>query len=430
MRNSMMLHLKKRSSKSGLNAHRNVMFYHTAVLLLLTHCCAGKFQVVGPSQTVIVMMGDNVILPCHLKPASDAVGMTFEWARPDLNPRFVHVWHEHQDLHVNQHPSYKGRTSVSTNKLKNGDISLKLSKVKFSDMGMYRCYFPDLDKYSTVQLIVGTASSPVISLVGVERSSNGVILNCGSKGWYPEPEVLWLDGEGNLLSAGPPETVRGPDDLYTVSSRVTVEKRHSNRFTCRVQQKNINQTREAHIHVPDDFFMAPSSSAVCLSISLVACVMCVLAVVFSAWNLWRQNKIKNNMTQQREKQRLLAESEKVKMEEEHKDMVDTLLKQEEELKNQRDQLNVQKKKIEELVDSNERKLQTAEKEITEKDENKMYSSSPGYLKLKEIISNYKWQLTERQKALDQLILNTDELLIRTDGVIVRSTEKKKEAEKE
>lgn len=75
-----------------------------------------------------------------------------------------------------------------------------------------------------------------------------MVLQCEAKGWYPEPEVFWLDGEGNLLSAGPPETVRGPDDLYTVSRRLTVEK--SDSFTCRVQQKNIKQTRETHFNVP------------------------------------------------------------------------------------------------------------------------------------------------------------------------------------
>ena len=88
------------------------------------------------------------------------------------------------------------------------------------------------------------------STVGIEKVGHRVVLQCESTGWYPEPEVLWLDGEGNLLSAGPTETVRGPDDLYTVSSRVTVEKRHSNSFTCRVQQNHINQIREAHIQVP------------------------------------------------------------------------------------------------------------------------------------------------------------------------------------
>uniref|UniRef100_A0A668S355 Ig-like domain-containing protein n=1 Tax=Oreochromis aureus TaxID=47969 RepID=A0A668S355_OREAU len=207
---------------------------------------AGQIQLVGPSQAVTVMVGDDIILPCHLKPASDASAMTFEWARPDLKPRFVHVWHEGQDLHVNQHSSFKGRTSVDITKLKHGDISLKLSKVKHSDRGIYRCYFPDLDKETTAQLVVGSVSQAVVKLAGIDQSISGVVLQCESAGWYPEPELLWLDGEGNLLSAGPTETLRGPDDLYTVSSRVTVEKRHSNNITCRVQQRNTNQSRETH----------------------------------------------------------------------------------------------------------------------------------------------------------------------------------------
>ena len=91
----------------------------------------------------------------------------------------------------------------------------------------------------------GSVASPVIA--GININSTAVVLQCESTGWYPEPEVFWLDGEGNLLSAGPTETVRGPDDLYTVSSRVTVEKRHSNSFTCRVQQNHTNQTRETEI---------------------------------------------------------------------------------------------------------------------------------------------------------------------------------------
>uniref|UniRef100_A0A3Q1J6M8 Ig-like domain-containing protein n=1 Tax=Anabas testudineus TaxID=64144 RepID=A0A3Q1J6M8_ANATE len=91
---------------------------------------------------------------------------------------------------------------------------------------------------------VSTPSIEVISDIG-----GRLVLQCESKGWYPEPELLWLDAEGKILSAGPTETVRGPDDLYTVSSRVTVEKRHSNNIICRVQQSNINQTRETRIVV-------------------------------------------------------------------------------------------------------------------------------------------------------------------------------------
>uniref|UniRef100_A0A3B4TGF2 Ig-like domain-containing protein n=1 Tax=Seriola dumerili TaxID=41447 RepID=A0A3B4TGF2_SERDU len=111
---------------------------------------------VPPTSTPIVAaVGDDVVLPCHLEPAVDASSMTVEWTRPDLSPRFVHVWRDGVELENKKHPSYVGRTSVSVNKLKLGDVSLKLSRVKLSDEGTYRCFVPTLNRESTVTLVVG-----------------------------------------------------------------------------------------------------------------------------------------------------------------------------------------------------------------------------------------------------------------------------------
>uniref|UniRef100_A0A3P8NT55 Ig-like domain-containing protein n=1 Tax=Astatotilapia calliptera TaxID=8154 RepID=A0A3P8NT55_ASTCA len=106
------------------------------------------------SQTIITFVGEDVTLPCHLKPASDAVSKSVEWRRLDLDPTNVHVWNEGQNHLVNQNPSYKGRTALSTGKLRRGDFSLKLSRVKHSDSGTYTCYFPSEVKRSTVELLV------------------------------------------------------------------------------------------------------------------------------------------------------------------------------------------------------------------------------------------------------------------------------------
>uniref|UniRef100_A0A4W6DU72 Ig-like domain-containing protein n=1 Tax=Lates calcarifer TaxID=8187 RepID=A0A4W6DU72_LATCA len=228
----------------------------------------GQSQVVGPSEPIVALVGDDVILPCHLEPAVDVVSGSVEWGRPDLEPRFVHVWHLGQDLLVNQNPSYQGRTSVSAENLKHGDLSLRLSAVKHSDNGKYRCYFASQAKETTQTAVTfGSVSAPVIS--GINLNSSTVVLECESKGWYPEPEVLWLDGEGNLLSAGPTETVRGPDDLYTVSSRVTVEKRHSN----------------------TECFPATSVSTVRFTMVLVVILIFTCVAAFVVWK-WTQNQMK------------------------------------------------------------------------------------------------------------------------------------------
>ncbi|XP_074480145.1 uncharacterized protein LOC141760930 [Sebastes fasciatus] len=277
------------SCKSQLSVSSSLIFHHAVAFLLLTHSHGGQSQATGQPQPIVAMVGDDITLPCHVKPATDAVHQMLEWSRPDLNPRFVHLRRFGEDQLVDQNPSYKGRTSASIDRLKQGDMSLTLSKVKLSDEGTYRCFSPGLETDSSVQLIVVPVS---VTTIEITKVSSGV-LQCESEGWYAEPEVLWLDGEGNLLSAGPPETVRGPDDLYIVSSRVTVEKRHNNSFTCRVQQKNTNQTREKHIQVPDDFFTDSSgaNSSASTIIGLVVGILFILVVAFVVWK-WRQNKTK------------------------------------------------------------------------------------------------------------------------------------------
>lgn len=120
-----------------------------------TYLSSGHSQVIGQPQPIVAMVGDDILLPCHLEPATDAVSLTLEWARADLNPRFVHVRREGVELLIDQNPSYIERTSVSINKLKCGDLSLKLSKVKLSDEGIYRCLVPKQGTKSEVKLAVG-----------------------------------------------------------------------------------------------------------------------------------------------------------------------------------------------------------------------------------------------------------------------------------
>ncbi|XP_051255834.1 butyrophilin subfamily 1 member A1-like isoform X5 [Dicentrarchus labrax] len=227
---------------------------HIAVFIIilliqcLTVCVAEQSELICSHQPIVALPGDDVILPCYLDPPISASSETVVWTRPGLDPKYIHVHQDGQFIYQTQNPFYNNRTRLFVDELQNGNVSMKIFRVKISDAGKYFCFLRSMLKEASIQLTVGVVSTPIIEVVS--NNSTRVVLQCESKGWYPEPEVVWLDGEGNLLSAGPTETVRGPDDLYTVSSRVTVEKRHSNIFTCRVQQRKIHQIRETHIYVP------------------------------------------------------------------------------------------------------------------------------------------------------------------------------------
>ncbi|XP_071234942.1 butyrophilin subfamily 2 member A2-like [Salvelinus alpinus] len=245
---------------------------------------SSEVQVVGPADTVVALIGDDVILPCFLKPNVSAEDMTVEWTGLYLKTRNVHLYNDGRDSNEEQHPSYRGRTSMFHEELKNGNVSLKLTRVTLSDAGRYRCFIPKLMKETTVQLFVGAVSQPVISIDGTKGW--GVVLKCESGGWYPKPEMEWLDSSGTILPAyGPPERHRDSEDRYTVRQHVTVNQTDTNRFTCRVNQTEINHLKETEIHVPDDVF---PKSQVGLIVGLSILAVVVLAASAGVYK-WRKD---------------------------------------------------------------------------------------------------------------------------------------------
>ncbi|KAI3375490.1 hypothetical protein L3Q82_003817 [Scortum barcoo] len=130
--------------------------------------CSWKFggesrpQLICSTQTIVAALGDDVILPCHVEPPVDLEKMSVDWWRPDIPPdpgdaggRYVHRYHDNQDAEVMKMSSYSGRTALIRGDLKHSNISLRISSVKLSDGGRYRCVVHQLASDSDVELVVG-----------------------------------------------------------------------------------------------------------------------------------------------------------------------------------------------------------------------------------------------------------------------------------
>uniref|UniRef100_A0A673W024 Ig-like domain-containing protein n=1 Tax=Salmo trutta TaxID=8032 RepID=A0A673W024_SALTR len=117
---------------------------------------SSEVQVVGPADPVVALAGDDIILPCSLKPSVSAEDMVVKWTRVNLTTgNNVHRCRQGRVSNEDQSTSYKGRTSMFNEDLKNGNVSLKLTRVTLSDAGSYRCFIPTLTsqvKETTVQL--------------------------------------------------------------------------------------------------------------------------------------------------------------------------------------------------------------------------------------------------------------------------------------
>ncbi|KAJ8367082.1 hypothetical protein AAFF_G00331200 [Aldrovandia affinis] len=225
--------------------------------LLLLVCISvsrsGRFQVVGPVDRVVAVAGEDVVLPCYLKPNISAEALVVRWFKQDV-VRPVHLYANKRNNEDKQDASYVGRTQLFREELKAGNTSLKLFRVRVSDNGRYNCFVHDEPKNEyddiSIQLLVkAIGKQPVISIEG--QREGGVGLLCESAGWYPQPELIWKDGEGHNLTAGPTETDRDSMDLFIVKQRLIAHKGTS-KLTCRVLLQQFRQERDTEVHIPGE----------------------------------------------------------------------------------------------------------------------------------------------------------------------------------
>ncbi|KAK3515937.1 hypothetical protein QTP86_020430 [Hemibagrus guttatus] len=162
-----------------------------------------RLQLVGPEEPLVAVAGEDLVLPCFIKPNTSAVGMTVEWFKLDVENSLVHLYRDSEDRNEGQAQSYRGRTSLFKEELQKGNASLKLSALRVSDEGKYKCLVEDKSWYDdiTVNITVEAQGSHPVIMMESYDNSGGINLVCESRGWKPEPEVLWLDREGATLPA-------------------------------------------------------------------------------------------------------------------------------------------------------------------------------------------------------------------------------------
>ncbi|XP_042575531.1 butyrophilin-like protein 10 isoform X1 [Cyprinus carpio] len=249
--------------------HTEMKFICLTVLIIsgATDSRSEQYEVVGPADTVFAVAGEDVILPCSVKPSISVVDMRVEWFRSDLKNSLVHLYEDHDDRNTEQIQSYRERTKLNHQELQRGNASLKLSSVRVSDEGRYKCFIQSKSWSgdATVDFIVEAVGSPPVITVDGFDDTGRLYLQCESEGWYPEPVLEWLDSEGVRLSSETTETHRN-EDGFSVKHTVTVYETDS-KIHCRVKLKH--HMLETLIITSSNMFHLWRTSAILFSVIVV-----------------------------------------------------------------------------------------------------------------------------------------------------------------
>ncbi|XP_074975601.1 butyrophilin subfamily 1 member A1-like [Caretta caretta] len=230
---------------------------------------SAKFTVIGPPDPVAAILGQEAVLPCHLSPRMSAANMEVRWFRPEF-VSFVHLYRDGKDQYEGQMPEYEGRTELLKAGLTDGNVPLRILNIRPSDEGQYHCFVQDGTFYEETVLelrVAGLGSAPLISVEG--HQDGGIRVVCRSAGWYPEPEVLWKDFNGQRLPSLSETKSRGDNNLFETETVLIVTEHSNQNLSCCIRNTVLNQDKESAVYIADLFFPRVNPLTATLSVILV-----------------------------------------------------------------------------------------------------------------------------------------------------------------
>ncbi|XP_059564295.1 hemicentin-1-like [Myotis daubentonii] len=214
---------------------------------------AGAFQVQGPHEPLVAMLGGVAELPCFLLPPQNVKNMEISWTRY-LPSHLVHMYEEGRDKPQDAMKEYFKRTELERNVMHKGMVVLRIFNIQLSDSGQYRCAFQNGSFYSdtVIELKVAALGSHPQFHVEVTESSQ-LRLECKSEGWFPQPKVQWMDSEGREIPAETETHTQDKDGLFHVTTSLLLREASQKNLTCSVWNPVLNQKKEEHLSIAGAF---------------------------------------------------------------------------------------------------------------------------------------------------------------------------------
>ncbi|XP_042200710.1 butyrophilin subfamily 1 member A1-like [Callorhinchus milii] len=247
--------------------------------LVLPLSLAERFTVSGPALPVPAIAGSDVVLDCKCSTDLPREGMEVRWFRTRFGSP-VHLYSEGRDQTAEQDTAYRDRTQLFVEEFINGNMSLRLEDVQVADNGIYTCFINYEGWYEEAKIqlqVLVLGSQPWVFMQGYY--SGGIRLVCESEGWFPEPDILWLDGNGvNLTAQSQTKEEKNPEGFVNVRTSLNITKDSSNRFKCLISNSLMKKEKEGRIQIADDVFPR---------------ISCAVVFVLSLYcNMQQRNKIK------------------------------------------------------------------------------------------------------------------------------------------
>ncbi|XP_064332420.1 butyrophilin subfamily 1 member A1 isoform X2 [Camelus dromedarius] len=257
----------------------SVLCHLTCLLLLVQLPTAGsveEFLVVGPSEPIVAVLGQDVALPCRVSPTMSVEDMELRWFRSKFSEA-VFIYQNRQEQNEEQVAQYVGRTSLVRDLLTQGGAAVRIHKVQVADNGLFTCFFRKGGFYEEAILelkVAGVGSAPAVRITGPEE--DGVRVVCTASGWFPKPQVQWRDLRGGKFLAFSEAHAQDAEGLFSVEATLVVRDSSVGNVTCSLLNPVLGQEKAMAIFIPAPFFPQASPWKLAFQVSLTVLMILLL----------------------------------------------------------------------------------------------------------------------------------------------------------
>nr|BAC29175.1 unnamed protein product [Mus musculus] len=241
---------------SGVMGATEVLTSYCVVLCLLQMVAlsSGHFTVIGSQRPILATLGGNVELNCQLSPPQQAQHMEIRWFR-NRYTQPVHLYRNGKNLHGETMSKYVERTELLTDAFNEGKVILRILNVTVDDGGAYHCVFKDGEFYEEhITEVKVTATSSDIQILMHTPNIKGVMLECHSGGWFPQPHMEWRNSKGEVIQATSKFHSQDKNKLFNMSMVLFIEASSHRNVICYFQNLVTHQEQSINIVLSGELF--------------------------------------------------------------------------------------------------------------------------------------------------------------------------------
>ncbi|KAM8791757.1 putative selection and upkeep of intraepithelial T-cells protein 1 homolog [Rhynchonycteris naso] len=235
------------------------------------------FTVTSLQRSILTPLGGVVELSCQLSPPQTAEHMEIRWFK-DRYTQPVHLYNNGTDLYGKTTSKYVERTEFLKEAIGEGKVILRIFSVSVDDDGKYHCFFKDGDFYEEAIIEVKvTAASLKTQILVHPPNTKGVLVECNSEGWFPQPQMEWRDSRGEIIPPASTSHSQGTNKLFNMKMTLLLKQSSHGNITCHLRNPLTGQEERTSIVLADQLF--PWNVIWMLTLSIILALLVIFIMV-------------------------------------------------------------------------------------------------------------------------------------------------------